>query len=315
MNLSTPPLAADRTAPQISGTTAVYLIPGDPVAQVRAPELFNRIFARMGIDAVLVPVRVKPADIAAFVRTAFLADNLRGMFIAIPHKAPLSRMVDICSRAGQAAGAVNAIRRNDDGRLEGGLFDGAGFVGALQWEGIAHAGRRVLVLGAGGGAAAIAAALAGGAPPAGDIALYDPVPGKAEAIAAQLRAVFDCTAHAVASNDPAGYDLVVNASPLGLQAADPVPCDVSRLDAGAAVVDILMKNQPTPLVRATRQRGLQAVTGFEMLIQQAPHYLEFFGYAEAARAVRADGRFLREMIYPAELAGEIQDRAATPVAA
>jgi len=315
MNFSTPPAAADQSAPRISGTTSVYLIPGDPVAQVKAPELFNRVFARMGIDAVLVPVRVKPADIATFVRTAFLAENVRGMFIAIPHKAPLSELVDICSREGQAAGAINGIRRNADGRLEGGLFDGAGFLGALHWEGIAYAGRRVLVLGAGGGAAAIAAALAGSATPAADIALFDPVPGKAEAIAARLRKVFDCRAHAVASSDPAGFDLVVNASPLGMQAADPVPCDVSRLDAHAAVVDILMKNQPTPLVRATRARGMQAVTGFEMLIQQAPHYLEFFGHAEAAQAVRADGRFLREMIYPAELAGEIQDRAATPVAA
>lgn len=310
MNFSTPSaavVASEASVPRISGTTAVYLIPGDPVAQVRAPELFNRIFARLGIDAVLVPVRVKPADIATFVRTAFLADNVRGMFVAIPHKAPLSELVDICSREGQAAGAINAIRRNDDGRLEGGLFDGAGFVGALQWEGLSHAGKRVLVLGAGGGAAAIAAALAATVPPAGEIALYDPVPGKAEAIAERLRKHFDCRAFAAAGNDPSGYDLVVNASPLGLQANDPVPCDVARLDTHAAVVDILMKNQPTPLVRATRARGLPAFAGFEMLIQQAPHYLEFFGHVEAARAVRTNGRFLREMIYPVELAGEIRD--------
>jgi shikimate dehydrogenase len=296
--------------PTIQGNTDVYLIPGDPVEQVRAPDVFNLIFKTMGINAVLVPVHVAAADIETFVRAAFLAKNIKGMFLAIPHKSLVMGLLSHCNDYGRVAGAVNGIRRNADGTLEGGLFDGKGLVSALDYFSIGYARKRVLILGAGGGASAIAAslAIAGGSAPA-EIALYDPVPGKAEAVAAHIASAAQAVGTRVlpaASSDPSGYDLVVNASPLGLQAADPLPCDVQRLAPHAAVVDILMKNQPTPLVRAVRARGLVAQPGFEMLIQQAPDYLAFFGYTEAAEAVRRDATFIREHLYPAAMMDEIR---------
>jgi len=296
--------------PTVQGNTDVYLIPGDPVEQVRAPAVFNLIFRTLGINAVLVPAHVAAADIETFVRTAFLAKNIKGMFLAIPHKSLVMGLLSHCNDYGRVAGAVNGIRRNPDGSLEGGLFDGKGFVSSLDYFGVAYAGKRVLVLGAGGGASAIAAslAIAGSRAPA-EISLYDPVPGKAQAIAAHIASAPQAAGIRVLAaegNDPSAYDLIINASPLGLQATDPLPCDVSRLAPHAAVVDILMKNQPTPLVRAVRSRGLVAQPGFEMLIQQAPDYLEFFGYAEAAEAVRRDATFIREHLYPAAMAGEIR---------
>ena len=169
----------------VQGNTDVYLIPGDPVEQVRAPDVFNLIFRTLGINAVLVPVHVAAGDIETFVRAAFLAKNIKGMFLAIPHKSLVMGLLSHCNDYGRVAGAVNGIRRNPDGKLEGGLFDGKGFVSSLDYFGVAYAGKRVLVLGAGGGASAIAAslAIAGSRAPA-EIALYDPVPGKAQAIAA-----------------------------------------------------------------------------------------------------------------------------------
>lgn len=299
--------------PRVSGSTDLFLIPGDPVEQVRAPEVFNRVFAALGIDAVLAPVHVAPADIEAFVHGAFLARNVKGLFLAIPHKALVMDMLDDCSHLGRLAGAVNGIRRRVDGGLEGGLFDGEGLRASLNYFGMAYAGRRILILGAGGGAAAIGASLVGVAT---ELMLYDPVPGKAASVAARLgvsSAVNTSGAsrvRAAQSNDPAGFDLVIHASPLGLQTGDPLPFDVNRMEPHAALVDILMKNQPTPLVRAVRARGLQAQPGFEMLIQQTPLYLEFFGYPEAAQAVRQDATFLRELIYPPELAHEIRPASA-----
>lgn len=294
--------------PPVSGSTDLFLIPGDPVEQVRAPEVFNRVFAALGINAVLVPVHVAPTDIEAFVQAVFLARNVRGLFLAIPHKALVMDLLDDCSPLGRLAGAVNGIRRTASGRLEGGLFDGEGLRASLDHFGMAYAGRRVLILGAGGGAAAIVASLAG---VAAELALYDPVPGKAAGVAARLAGARGqeqggaVPVRATQDNDPAGFDLVIHASPLGLRADDPLPLDVSRMAPHAALVDILMKNQPTPLVRAARARGLHAQPGFEMLIQQAPLYLDFFGYPEAARAVRQDATFLRELIYPTVLAREI----------
>jgi shikimate dehydrogenase len=176
---------------------------------------------------------------------------------------------------------------------------------------MAYSARRVLILGAGGAAAAIGASLVCGADAVAELALYDPTPGKASAIAARLNAVLAAPAQrpmvrAVASNDPAGFDLVVNASPLGMHATDPLPCDVARMELYAALLDIVMKNQPTPLVLAARARGLNAQPGFEMLIQQAHLYLEFFGFTDAAAAVRQDATALRKQIYPTVLQGEIR---------
>jgi shikimate dehydrogenase len=91
---------------------------------------------------------------------------------------------------------------------------------------------------------------------------------------------------------------VVNATPLGLQAGDPLPFDPARLDAGAVVVDILMKNQPTPLLRACRGRGIVAHPGFEMMVQQVPEYLSFFGFDAIARAVQADLAEVRSLFVP-----------------
>ena len=303
----------------INGSTDVFLIAGDPVEQVRAPQVFNLIFKTLGINAVLVPAHVRAQDIHGFVQSAFLAQNIKGMFLAIPHKALVMGLLSSCNSHGQAAGAVNGIRRNLQGQFEGGLFDGIGFVRALDYFGVAYAGKKILILGAGGGASAIAAALAlttSGSPM--QISLYDPSPGKAQAVASQIAAAVTPTQTqclAARSNDPAGFDVVVNASPLGLAAGDAMPCDVSRLASHAAVVDILMKNQPTPFLQAARSRGLQAEAGFEMLIQQAPDYLEFFGYPEAAKVVRQDAGFIREYLYPPAMALEIKSlRCAGPLA-
>ncbi len=296
--------------PKITGTTDLYLIAGDPVDQVRAPEVFNLIFQKLGIDAVLVPVHVSASDIETFVRSSFLAKNVKGVFLAIPHKTLLLNLLSRCNDHGRVAGAVNGIKQNAGGDFEGGLFDGKGFVASLDYFKIAYQGMRILVIGAGGGASALAAALAisGDSVPA-EIALYDLDHGKAKDVAARIMSsllVNNVQVHAVSSSDPDGYDLVVNASPLGMRSMDPLPCDVSRIKRDAAVVDILMKNQPTPFLQAARARGISAQPGFEMLIQQAPDYLDFFGYSEAANAVRNDATFIRDYIYPANMTGEIR---------
>ena len=273
----------------ISGSTQAYLIPGDPVRNVRLPRMFNAVFERFGIDAVLLPMQVPVRDFAVFFKSAFLARNVRGMVIAPPHKPLVVDLLDGCGLFGRVAGSVNVVRRTEGDQLEGDLFDGEGLIGALDHCNIPFRGKRVLIVGAGVSAAAIGVALAEGGVVNGatHIAFYDKAAGKAAGVAAKLDAFFDATVVAVDSNAPEGYDLVVNATPLGL-------------------VEILLRNQPTPLVRAARARGLNAQAGFEMLIQQMPHYMRYFGHADAAEALRADADFLREIIYPPAMHGEIK---------
>jgi len=273
------------------------MILGDPVAQVRAPEVFNHLFRKHGADAVLVPANVAPADFDGFARHALKARNIDGLWLAIPHKTRMVALLDRCDRLGTTAGAVNAARRNADGQIEGALFDGVGFVKALDQFGVAVKGQRALVVGVGGGGVAIATSLA--ARGAGHIALFDMAPGRTAAVAARLNKEFGVEVVAAASNDPAGFDLVVNSTPLGLKPDDPLPFDPARLDAGTVVVDILMKNQPTPLLRACKARGITAHAGFEMLVQQVPEYLSFFGFPAIAQAVQADPSDVRALFQAA----------------
>lgn len=291
----------------ISGSTHAYLIPGDPVRNVRLPRMFNAAFERYDIDAVLVPMQVPIRDFAVFFKSAFLSRNVRGMVIAPPHKPRVVDLLDGCGLFGRVAGSVNVVRRIAGDQLEGDLFDGEGLIGALDHSNTPFRGKRVLILGAGVSAAAIGTALAEGGTVNGaaHIAFYDTSSGKAAGVAAKLDSFFDATVVHVDSNAPEGYDLVVNATPLGLAEGDALPVDVSRMDAHAALFDILLRNQPTPLVRAARARGLHAQAGFEMLVQQMPHYLRYFGYAEAADALKNDADFLRELIYPPAMREEI----------
>ena len=270
----------------IHGSTRVFQILADPIAQVRAPEVFNHVFQRFGIDAVLVPAQVAAADFAGYVNHALRARNVDGLWLSIPHKTAMVELLDRCDKVGRLVGAVNAVRRNADGSIEGALFDGLGFVKALDHFGLPIAGRRVLIVGAGGAGVAIAAALAQRG--VGMLALYDSVPGRAEQVAGRLRRDFGAQAVALHEPDPAGCQLVVQATPQGLHDSDPLPLDVAAVEPEAAVVDILMKNQPTPLLRAVQQRGQAAHPGYEMLVQQVPEYLAFFGYEDAARRVQAD---------------------------
>lgn len=280
----------------ITGNTRVFLILGDPVTQVRAPEVFNHLFRKHGVDAVLVPAHVAATDLAAFSRAVLRAGNIDGLWLAIPHKTAMVGLLDRCDTLGGIAGAVNAVRRNADGSIEGGLFDGVGFVKALDQFDIPVQGRRVLVVGVGGGGVAIAASLAERG--VGELALFDAAPDRARDVAQRVRSVFPVTTSLPATSDPAGYDLIVNASPLGLKAGDPLPFDVARIAPHAAVVDILMKNQPTPLLRACQARGLTAHPGFEMLVQQMPEYLAFFGLTQLAHAVQTDASDVRALVQP-----------------
>jgi shikimate dehydrogenase len=294
----------------ISGTTRVFFCIADPVDQVRAPELFNAVFARHGVDAVMVPLRVIAARLEETLRALVASPTVGGAALSIPHKGAAAAIVDRCSTTAAAARAINAVRRDAAGRLEGDLFDGFGFLRSLDRAAIPYAGRRVLIVGAGGAGSAIGTALA--AAGAAEVALYDVDRDRARELAALLRRDFGIAATDAITSSPAGFDLVVNASPLGLKASDPLPVDVDAIPAGAAVCDILMKNQPTPLLRAVRARGLTAEPGFDMLIQQTPLYLAFFGYPELAAAVAADDAFLRALLLPAALCANPSPRAESP---
>ncbi|KVW83217.1 shikimate dehydrogenase family protein [Burkholderia cepacia] len=279
---------------KINGATRVFYCIADPIEQVRAPELFNHLFEAYDVNAVMVPLQVTPGQLAPTLSALLASPTVGGISLSIPHKTTAAGLVSKWTSQAQIAHAVNAIRRGPAG-VEGALFDGLGFVRSLARMAFDATGRNVLLIGAGGAASALATALAERR--AARIGLFDPDAPKAVQLAETVAHAFpECRVDAVPSNDPAGYDLVVNASPLGLRVGDPLPVPVERLDPHAFVYDILMKGQPTPLVTAARALGLRASPGFDMLVQQASLYLDFFGFPALAMAADTHEADLRALL-------------------
>jgi shikimate dehydrogenase len=159
------------------------------------------------------------------------------------------------------------------------MFDGEGFVRGLQRKGLELRGASALVVGSGGVGSAIAASLA--AAGVAELALFDSVPASAEALAARLREHYPALVVRTGSNDPASFDLIVNATPLGMKAGDPLPFDVARIAPSAFVGEVVMKQAITPLLVAAQAKGCQVQVGTDMLFEMIPAYLEFFGFGTA----------------------------------
>ncbi len=263
----------------ISGNTLLVAHVGYPTESFKAPLIYNPWFESRGIDAVVVPMGVKADDYPAFFRSLFRLTNVRGALVTMPHKVTTVGLVDEVTPTVEIAGSCNAVLRRPDGTLLGDMFDGTGFVRGLARKGFAVRGARCLIVGAGGVGSAIAASLA--AAGAGAIALADLRAEAAEALAGRLRKHYPSLDVRVAGGDPAGYDLLVNGTPLGMKAGDPLPVDVSRLEARTFVGEVVMKFEITPLLEAARARGCRYQVGTDMLFEMIPPYLEFFGFGTA----------------------------------
>jgi shikimate dehydrogenase len=263
----------------LTGKTTLIAHIGYPTETFKAPMIYNPWFEQAGIDACVVPMGVKPEDYPAALEAIFRFTNLRGALVTMPHKVTTNALVDELTPTARIAGASNAILLRPDGTLLGDQFDGAGFVRGVQRKGRALKGARALVTGTGGVGSAIAASLAAAGVAA--LTLHDASAASAQALAGRLREHYPALDVLVASNDPAGFDLVVNATPLGMKEGDPLPFDVERIAPSTFVGEVVMKQEITPLLAAARARGCAVQPGTDMLFEMIPAYLEFFGFGTA----------------------------------
>ena len=260
----------------IRGTTTLIAHIGYPTHAFKAPMIYNPYFEQEGIDAVVMPMGVKPEDYESALRTIFKLTNIRGALITMPHKVTTCGLVDKLSSTAQIAGACNAILLRPDGTLLGDMFDGTGFVRGVLRKGVKLAGARVLVVGCGGVGCAIAASLA--AAGVGAMGLFDVSTASADGLAERLRKHYSALKVTTSSNDPAGYDVVVNATPMGMNDGDELPMDVSRIAPTTFVGEVVMMKEMTAFLAAAKARGCAVQIGTDMLFEQIPAYLEFFGF-------------------------------------
>lgn len=260
----------------ISGKTRIIAHLGYPTESFKAPMIYNPWFEKNGIDAVVVPMGVKPEDYRAFLPLVFRLSNVGGALVTMPHKVTTVELLDEVMTTAKVAGSCNAVRLDSEGRLVGDMFDGEGFVRGVLRKGRDLKGANVLVVGSGGVGSAIAASLAKAG--VARLAVFDAYTPMMEGLALRLREHYPSIEVVTGSKDPAGFDVVVNATPLGMKENDPLPMDVDRLDPSTFVGEVVMKTEITPFLAAARERGCAYQVGTDMLFEQIPAYLEFFGF-------------------------------------
>jgi shikimate dehydrogenase len=261
------------TRASISGHTRVIVILAHPVAHIRTPAAMNAHFAARGQDAVIVPMHVLPEDLPAVVDGLRRLQNLGGIIVTVPHKESIALLCDRLTRQAALVGAVNAIRREADGTLLGGQFDGEGFVAGLRAAGHAIAGRRVWMAGAGGAAAGIGFALLRHGVAA--LGIHNRGMARAQALVTRLRSAYPDRAITLAGQDPADYEIIVNATSLGLSPDDAPPVDPALLRPVMLAAEVVMQPEVTPFLASAAALGCATHPGLPMLTEQIPILADF----------------------------------------
>ena len=271
----------------IDGNTELIAHIGFPTHSFKSPLIYNPYFEKEGINALVVPMGCQAEHYPNFLKSVFNLTNIRGALITMPHKVTTVSLLDVVTPTVKVAGACNAVKRDESGRLVGDMFDGTGFVRGVKRKGFNLQGKSVLVVGAGGVGSAIAASLA--AEKIAAISLFDLNTASCEALGHRLQSVYPQIQVKLGSNAPEGHDLVVNATPMGMNEGDPLPLDVSRIAPETFVGEVVMRQEMTAFLQAAKNRGCKVQVGSDMLFEQIPAYLEYFGLktstAEVLRSV------------------------------
>ncbi len=265
----------------ITAATRTYALLGNPVSHSRSPDIQNAALRAARIDGVYVALQCPEQEVAALMRT------LAGGNVSIPHKGIAAEALDRGTERVRRTRSCNTFWR-DGKRLLGDNTDVIGFSVALRRLLFDPAGSRVLIIGAGGAArAAVHALLQDNAGEITVIARHRKRRKEIEAVAGRrARRVNIVGAEKAVRGE--GYDLIVNATPLGLRAADPLPLRLEKIAGVRALFDMVYQPGGTPWVRRALANGIPALDGSEMLLQQAAAAFELWFETDAPmKAMRA----------------------------
>ena len=259
----------------ITGHTTLCAILADPILHVKTPDAINNLLRERGIDGVMVPMHVVPGELASVVAGLRGLRNFAGFIATVPPKPAMLALCDDLSDRARAVGAVNVVRRTAEGKLVGDMIDGLGFIEGLRQAGIDPAGQSIYIAGAGGAASAIAFALV--AAGVSRVTIANRTRARSEALVRRLAKRGTGVTISIGNADPAGHDIVINGTSLGLRPDDSLPLDTSRLDARQIVAEIIMNPETTPLLVAAQARGCRVHPGWPMLACQLGMMADFMG--------------------------------------
>ena len=259
----------------ISGGTRLFMIVANPVRSVRTPQVLNARFTERGLDSVIVPVEVGGAGLVPFVTAARHMTNLQGLVISHPHKIAMARLCDELSERAAEIGAVNAVRRTVDGKLQADMTDGLGFVRGLQAAGIRLHGRDAYLLGAGDAAIAIAVEMVRSG--AKSLRVHCANPDDTQRIVTHVAGVSSDVPVTAGTDDPTGNDLIINTiAPAAWQRSAQV-LDIKKLSASMVAAETYSIPETTPFLAAAASQGCKTCPGRFMLDNQMDLIAQFIG--------------------------------------
>tara|TARA_B100000900_G_scaffold285789_1_gene244927 strand:+ start:285 stop:1082 length:798 start_codon:yes stop_codon:yes gene_type:complete len=263
------------------GTTKIYGCLADPINHVKAPTIFTSIFKEKNIDAVMVPIHIDKYDLENLLGSLKKIKNFEGMTVTIPHKTSIANLCDYLEEDAEFTESVNWIKFDEDRNLIGNNFDGQGFISGFLGQNFSIENKQVCIFGAGGAAVSIACSLAKQKIKSlkiinRNIDKANDLKKKVKIIDKDLLVEVDEYKDNLMLNH---YNIVINATSLGLHRYDKLPFDVSKTSPKAVISDIIMQPEETKLLKQAKNLGRPVHYGKYMIESQidlAGNYLNLW---------------------------------------
>jgi len=258
----------------INGKTRVYGIVGDPIEQVRSPEMVTWEMQKRHHNAVLIPMHIAREEFDSVMPNIMRIQNLDGLIFTIPFKAKAITFAKTLGLQAAQIGAINALKKHSNGDWSGEIFDGVGCVEAFKRRGIPIRDKRLQLIGLGGAGSAICVALAYEKPKL--MRLFDINPQTTERMVKIVNTISPQTVVEVGTPHADGIDILLNASPVGMLSDSRLPLDVETFKKELIVFDAIVMPENTPLLTLAVNCGCQVVRGREMMLGQISKIVDYF---------------------------------------
>ena len=258
----------------INGKTRVFGIVGDPIEQVRSPEMVTWEFHQRQYNAVLIPIHVAQNDFDDVIHDIMRIRNLDGLIFTIPFKVKAIGLAKTLGPQASLVGAINAIQRQSDGDWRGEIFDGLGCVEAFRRRGIALKDKRVQLIGLGGAGSAICVAVAHEYPSL--MRLFDLNERSTKQMVKLVKQISTQTIVEVGPPRCDDLDILMNASPVGMLSDARLPLVATTFSKDLVVFDAIVMPENTPLLKLAQDCGCEVVRGREMMLGQIARLVDYF---------------------------------------
>lgn len=258
----------------VNGKTRVYAIVGDPIEQVRSPEMVTWEMQKRDHNAVLIPMHIARDEFDSVMPHIMRMRNLDGLIFTIPFKAQAIALAKTLGPQASQIGAINALKKHSNGAWSGEIFDGIGCVEAFKQRGITLQDKRLQLIGLGGAGSAICVALAYEKPKL--LRLFDINAQTTERMAKMVNTISPQTVVEVGLPLAEGIDILLNASPVGMLNDARLPLAVQQFKKELIVFDAIVMPENTPLLSLAQDCGCQVVRGREMMLGQISKIVDYF---------------------------------------